>query len=81
MLFLQAFFSRKKKIKRLEEEIHNLNKEIENGKKEIKEKSLQTKQLFEYLQVANGENAYLEYAFGADNMTDFICQVHKMKKR
>lgn len=61
-----------KENKRLEEEIHNLNEEIEKGKKEIKEKSLQTKQLFEYLQVANGENAYLEYAFGADNMTDFI---------
>ena len=56
----------------LEEEIDDLKLEIEQGKKEIKEKSLQTKQLFEYLQVANGENAYLEYAFGADNMTDFI---------
>ena len=57
---------------KLEEEIENLIEEIEKGKEEIKEKSLQTKEFFAYLQVANGENAYLEYAFGADNITDFI---------
>ena len=61
-----------KENQELEEEIETLREEIENSKIEIKEKSLQTKEYFAYLQVANGENAYLEYAFGADNITDFI---------
>jgi murein DD-endopeptidase MepM/ murein hydrolase activator NlpD len=39
---------------------------------DIKEKSLQIKEFYSYYQVSNGENLYLEYAFGADNMTDFI---------
>jgi len=59
-------------VKRLNQEIVNMQKEVEDGKKEIKEKSLQVKQFFSYLQMANGENAYLEYAFGADTVTDFI---------
>lgn len=59
-------------IKRLDQEILNMKEEVKKGKEEIKEKSLQVKQFFSYLQMANGENAYLEYAFGADNVTDFI---------
>lgn len=59
-------------VKKLDEEIVNMREEVEKGKEEIKEKSLQVKQFFSYLQMANGENAYLEYAFGADNVTDFI---------
>lgn len=62
----------KKEMQDLESEIEDLHKEIEDGKAEIKEKSLQVKEFFAYLQVTNGENAYLEYAFGADNITDFI---------
>ena len=59
-------------IKKLDQEILNMKEEVKKGKEEIKEKSLQVKQFFAYLQMANGENAYLEYAFGADNVTDFI---------
>lgn len=59
-------------VKKLDQEIVNMREEVEKGKEEIKEKSLQVKQFFAYLQMANGENAYLEYAFGADNVTDFI---------
>ena len=59
-------------VKKLDEEIANMREEVTKGKAEIKEKSLQVKQFFTYLQMANGENAYLEYAFGADNITDFI---------
>lgn len=62
----------KNEMENLEEEIENMHKEIEKGKEEIKEKSLEIKEFFSYLQVSNGENVYLEYAFGADNMTDFI---------
>ena len=59
-------------VRKLDEEIVNMREEVAKGKEEIKEKSLQVKQFFTYLQMANGENAYLEYAFGADNVTDFI---------
>lgn len=61
-----------KEVEDLDEEIENLIKEVESGKEEIKEKSLQIKEFYSYYQVSNGENLYLEYAFGADNMTDFI---------
>ncbi|MDD6878796.1 MAG: peptidoglycan DD-metalloendopeptidase family protein [bacterium] len=56
----------------LESEILKLREETENGKEEIKKKSLEVKALYEYLQLSEDENAYLEYAFGADSITDFI---------
>lgn len=61
-----------KEVENLDSEIEDLIKEVENGKEEIKEKSLQIKEFYSYYQVSNGENLYLEYAFGADNITDFI---------
>ncbi len=54
------------------DEIETMKQEIVDYNVEINEKTLETKELFEYLQIANGENAYLEYAFGADTITDFI---------
>lgn len=62
----------KNKMQDLESEILKLTNETENGKEEIKEKSLEVKAFYEYLQLAEDENAYLEYAFGADSITDFI---------
>ncbi|MEG2447626.1 MAG: peptidoglycan DD-metalloendopeptidase family protein [Bacilli bacterium] len=53
-------------------EVRQMQADIITYNLEIKDKSLETKQLFEYLQLANGENAYLEYAFGAETITDFI---------
>ena len=61
-----------KEVQDLEEEIVEKEEEIKQGNEEIKQKSLETKQFFAYLQVSSGENEYLEYAFGADNITDFI---------
>lgn len=55
----------KEDIEKLSVEIENLNKEIENKDEEIKK-------LMNFLQISNGENAYLEYAFGAKDFTDFI---------
>ena len=52
-------------IKKIEEEIKKNNEEIENKKKE-------SKKLMEYYQISNGENVYLEYAFGATDITDMI---------
>ncbi len=59
-------------MKQMVEDIERMHQEIEEYNEEIKDKSLQTKQLFQYLQVSEGENVYLEYIFGADNITDLI---------
>jgi len=54
-----------KDIVALKEEIEELNKEIERKDKQIK-------QLISFTQISNGESAYLEYIFGAQDFTDFI---------
>jgi len=62
----------KEEIKNMGIKIDQMKQEIIEYNEEIKEKSLQTKELFQYLQIASGENIYLEYAFGAENITDLI---------
>jgi len=52
-------------IKRLTEEIENLNNSIS-------QKELEIKEIIHFLQIANGENSYLEYIFGSASITDFI---------
>lgn len=59
-------------IRKTEEEIKALQEEIERCEAEIKKKSEESKNILSYYQIANGENSYLEYAFGADNITDMI---------
>ena len=59
-------------LDRIVEEIGTLQIEIDESNKEIEEKSEESKKIIEYYQVANGENAYLEYAFGATSITDMI---------
>ena len=54
------------------EDISTLQTEIEQSNQEIEEKSEESKKIIEYYQLANGENAYLEYAFGATDITDMI---------
>jgi len=53
-------------------DITNLNKEIEQLNKDIEAKNKEIKQIVNYVQLSNGESAYLEYAFGAKDFTDFI---------
>lgn len=62
----------KKSIEDGREKIEESKKEIENLNVEIKEKEEQTRELVRFLQIANGENSYLEYVFGATSMTDLI---------
>lgn len=59
-------------IKTTEEEIAKLEEEITKSNQEIEKKSEESKKIMEYYQVSNGENAYLEYAFGATSITDMI---------
>lgn len=59
-------------IKSAEEETQRLEVEIQRNNEEIKAKNNESKKIIEYYQVSNGENAYLEYAFGATSITDMI---------
>ncbi len=65
----------KRQIQQMNQEVEEMEQEIIDYNNEIKDKSLETKQLFEYLQVARGENLYLEYAFDASTLTDLIYRV------
>lgn len=59
-------------IKQAEEEMVSLQKEIDESNKKISKKSEESKKILEYYQISNGNNAYLEYAFGATDITDMI---------
>ena len=59
-------------ISEVQNNIDKLQQEIEEANVEIAEKSTQSKELFQYLQISEGENAYLEYIFGATDITDMI---------
>ena len=68
-----------KKIKEIEgqiaaaeEEIEALQKEIDESEIEIQKKSEESKNIISYYQISNGENSYLEYVFGATDITDMI---------
>ena len=73
-------------ISKINSNIALIQKNIEDGQKEIirlndenvelqnkmVEKDKEIKKILTFLQVSEGENAYLEYAFGAKTFTDFI---------
>ena len=60
------------KIKEAENEIERLQQEIEECNKKIEKKNQESKKIMEYYQVENGNNAYLEYVFGATSITDMV---------
>lgn len=64
-----------KKISAAEDEINQLQIEIDESNAEIEKKSEESKRIMEYYQVSNGDNAYLEYAFGATSITDMIYRI------
>lgn len=62
----------KKEMISMAAEIGQLQEDVTSYKEEIEKKELQTKKLIEYLQLSGEENLYLEYAFGAETITDLI---------
>ena len=62
-------------ISSIKSETEVLEQEIEESNNEIAEKSEQSKSLFQYLQVSEGENAYIEYIFGATDVTDMVYRI------
>lgn len=59
-------------INQLSNDLLDLQKEIVQAEKDIEEKDKEIKEIINFLQVSSGESAYLEYAFGAKDFTDFI---------
>ena len=59
-------------ISNISDEIIALNSQIDELNEDIKEKEKEIEDILLFFQLANGENAYLEYAFGAKTFTDFI---------
>lgn len=65
----------KKQIQDMDAEIELMRQEVIDFSNEIKDKSIETKELFKYLQISQTENLYLEYAFDAETLTDLIYRV------
>lgn len=61
-----------KQIIAIETETTALQIEIDESNAKIAKKSQESKELFQYLQISEGENSYLEYIFGATSITDMI---------
>lgn len=59
-------------IKQTNEEVNKLVSEIQTLNKQIEEKNKEIKSIVNFVQVASGESAYMEYIFGAKDFTDFI---------
>lgn len=70
-----AMASANKKIEEITNERKQLTKDIEELTENIEKKDKEMKDIINFLQIANGESAYLEYAFGAQDFTDFIYRV------
>lgn len=62
----------RKKITESENTVKKLTDEINELNDNIAKKDLEIKEIIHFLQVSNGENAYLEYIFGSKDITDFI---------
>ena len=68
----QEISSVKASIEQTYIDIAALDKEIELLNQDIALKDSQIKEILNFIQVSSGESAYLEYAFGAKDFTDFI---------
>ena len=62
----------KAEIQKNTEEIEQMRNDIVTYNNEIKEKEIETKEIISYYQLSQQENLYLEYAFGAETITDLI---------
>ena len=62
----------KQDIEDMKKEVEDLTQEIADSNKEIDNKKQQTKSVIAYLQMSGGENAYLDYVFGSESITDVV---------
>lgn len=59
-------------IEKGQNDIIALNRQIADLEDKMAEKDIEIKRILTFLEVSEGENAYLEYTFGAKSFTDFI---------
>lgn len=71
--------SSNKEIENIKTEIKNMTAQIQQMHldsieygNQIKDKEIETKEIFEYYQLSQSGNLYLEYAFGAETITDLV---------
>lgn len=64
-----------KQIVQIDAERKQIAIEIEELNENIEKRDQEMKEIINFLQISNGESAYLEYAFGAKDFTDFIYRV------
>lgn len=62
-------------IENLNKEIREAEEEIKESEKEIEQKKEEIDNILVFLQLSNGEKAYLEYIFEAKSFTDFIHRI------
>lgn len=62
-------------IQETEATIDTLESEIEALNIDIAKKDAEIKKIMSYIQLTSGKNVYLEYIFGAQNLTDFIYRI------
>lgn len=65
----------KKEISSISDEIIEINNKIDELEVEIQNKEAEIANILSFTQISNGESAYLEYAFGAKDFTDFIYRI------
>ncbi len=68
-------YQTRKDIERLNDEIRQAEEDIKQLDKDIETKKNQTDSVLRFLQLSNGEKAYLEYIFKAKSFTDFIHRI------
>lgn len=59
-------------IQKAQDDIYKAQQDIAELNVKIKEKEEETKELIRFNQISSGENSYLEFLFGAKDMSDFI---------
>ncbi|MDD2181380.1 MAG: peptidoglycan DD-metalloendopeptidase family protein [Bacilli bacterium] len=59
-------------VKTIEKTMIDIRNEIIKLNENIVDKNIEVRELMKFFQLSTGENMYLEYAFGATSMTDFI---------
>lgn len=64
-----------KNIEQTYVDMANLQVEIDKLNENIAKKDKEMKDIINFVQVSSGESAYLEYAFGATDFTDFIYRI------
>lgn len=62
-------------VKNINVQLEQIQKDVIALQKSIEKKDKEIKVIMKYVQVSNGESAYLEYAFGASSFTDFIYRI------